>query len=564
MVARPALVRLCQFGYTAEDGLYRVPFQADVTRIKLHKRIYTPLCRDIVAVSTGCHFEGGSRPRPNPDQFTSMVGCTKRMCLTMPKAKRTYLRRLKRFAYRLLVRNFRPLDYTRIYTRPEWVETRPYPEWRKAELRDVIDNTPPYLVPKIQKVGRFSKYEAHNEYKDARSILPRTDEFKTLFGPYTASVEREVFSKTDRFIKKVPVEERPKHLEELFAGHRRFMITDYSSYEQSFKEEIMESLDIVMFKFFFKDFSRDSLVWQLFQSLKETNKISDTYVTIFREAQRMSGEMNTSLSNGFANLCVGLFLCSEMGYPPDKVRLIVEGDDGIMAVPDDGDFPNSQMYADLGFIIKRTIVNSIGEGSFCGLLYESTARDVLVDPFKALAAWGFASFRYKAARDSTLKMLLRAKALSYLHEYRCCPIIGALGEYGCRVTSGISINKYLESRNLGDWERQKLIVASQTKDFRRGDVKMESRLFMEEKFGITVEQQLEIEAIILNKNEISPFTLDLQWPKDISHNFENFCHYTDVNNDATQYIGRKVSLRRLSDIFKKTWRSSPNAEIYTN
>ena len=72
---------------------------------------------------------------------------------------------------------------------------------------------------------------------------------KCLFGPIVAQVENVIF-KHPSFIKKVPNPERPQHMMDTFENFPgEFYSTDYTSYEASFRPELMRACEYQMFKY---------------------------------------------------------------------------------------------------------------------------------------------------------------------------------------------------------------------------------------------------------------------------------------------------------------------------
>jgi hypothetical protein len=147
----------------------------------------------------------------------------------------------------------------------------------------------------------------------------------------------------------------------------------------------------------------------------------------------MSGDMCTSLGNGFTNLMVSLFALHEAGVDLTKVCGHVEGDDGIFSAPI---VPSVNAYASVGFDIKLERIESPETASFCGIIYSQTG-DLLRDPLKFIRGFGWTGTMVDAGRKVKFE-LLRAKALSAMYETPNCPIVGALAYAAYRMTMAYS------------------------------------------------------------------------------------------------------------------------------
>lgn len=227
------------------------------------------------------------------------------------------------------------------------------------------------------------------------------------------------------------------------------------------------------------------------------------HFTMQINAQRCSGEMNTSLSNGLANLLVFLFLVDQkFGLKPSDVIARVEGDDGAFATKNNL-FPDESDYTRLGFKVKMQFHKNIGTSSFCGLIFDLEDQKVMADPWKHMSKFGWCKPKYSGCRKSKLLALLRAKGFSYAYQYDGCPILMELGIYALRVTKHIDIRWLMKSRDLDIFERDRLIFAIQNLP-QPSPVGMNSRLLFEELYGISVSEQLEFEAYLRTLNSPTP------------------------------------------------------------
>jgi hypothetical protein len=456
------------------------------------RRGYCPATRKVQSVSLGCHVRGLAEPHPDTfDPATLLAGGLKRAYALPPTVDVTLMQEFQLHVRKRVRELFPKLASDTDVSVETWLSERPYPLWRKEELLDAWRRCKDPRAPRHYKVGAFGKDETYPEYKHARLIHARKDVAKCRFGPIFSAIEKIVF-RHPYFIKKVPVVDRARYIRDLLGGvGRKLHSTDYSSFEAWFTEIMMRSCERELYSWMVgelpegADFLVDFDTYVLGKNVIET-KFWKAYV----EATRMSGEMCTSLGNGFSNWMITDFLITRLGGTYDGV---FEGDDGAVAStvwPPDSDF------ARLGMKIKAEEHTSIEEMSFCGLIFDSVELCNITDPISELLTFGWTNQRYSSSRQGRLMCLLRAKALSSAHLYRGAPILAALARYGLRVTRSYDIRGFLETtRGIDQWHREQLIEALQCP---MDDVPVgpRTRLLMERKFGISVEAQMTIESYL--------------------------------------------------------------------
>lgn len=540
-----------KYGYRSRDSHIELKEPKDL-KIVLHSNFVETVGRSPMQASTGVHVSGVSLPHPDvKDPFTMLDGVTKRIGARLPTPQRSDLLNFKEFVKVFVKSRFTPLSPDVDLSFEKWIEDKDYPEWRKQELREIYGNIPfdpevtaggkRQLPKKYTRVKSFMKRETYPERKHGRGIFSRADEMKVLFGPLCSLIEQEVYSHPE-FIKHVPVSERAKFIQEFFGNDATtFIATDYSSFESSFTKILMECCENVLFDHM-TQFLKGKLESRIKYYTNGVNVAQFKWFTVLIDACRMSGEMDTSLSNGFTNICVFYYLAyckgeitlADLAQPPAKVRAIVEGDDllgymnGVKPVLDD--------YAKLGFNCKIELHKTVTTASFCGMIFDPEDGINLTDPRKVLANFGWVDSIYAGTKQSRMRTLLRCKALSVLCQYSGCPILQELGLYGLRVTrdrSDSDLKSYLETdRRLSSWDRanyKKMLEKEQTTRV----IGMRSRLLMEEKFGITVEQQLECEAYLRSLRRIQPLDLTMvDFPREWELSDSTYVHPQRVKEDG--------------------------------
>jgi len=468
--------------------------------------------RPPVAVSCGIHVDGASLPRCDPrDPDTMAAGVQKRFLNKPPPISGKLLRRLRRYVTRQLDsgRFGDPLLPTEDVSFETWIDSVDYPEWRKEELRAVwaamtdIEEDPKFLNNKS-----FMKDEPYTDFKHARGINSRSDQFKCFSGPVFRLIEKKVFQAPE-FIKKVPVQDRPAYIRDrLWTPGSLYFTSDYSSFEALFVRAIMDAVEFVLYKWFTK-FLPDKWFEVVERALGGINVCLFKWFRVTVEATRMSGDMCTSLGNGFSNLMFMEFMCSTLG---SECIGVVEGDDGLFSIR--GVIPTAEDFAKLGLIIKCEVHENLETASFCGIVFDNEDGVNVTDPLKVLASTSWLSGKYALAKQGVHLDLLRCKGLSLLYQYPKCPIIVALARYILRVTRGRDLRRVLENRNLNSYEREWLAdILDDEKRLRllsmlTAEIPDNTRLLVERLYGISWENQLATEKYLDGLTKIQPLSLD--------------------------------------------------------
>jgi len=376
-----------------------------------------------------------------------------------------------------------------------WLDHTAYPTWRKKELldqwRDCINpyERKPDGTLKYGKVKSFVKLESYPEYKHARCINARHDIFKCLVGPAFRAIDEEVY-KNPYFIKKVPVSQRPEYIREhVYVPGRSYVVTDHSQYEAAFTADLMEDCEFQLYDYMLSNHPfHDDFMALMREVVAGTNVCSFKDLVIEIQATRMSGEMCTSLGNGFANLMSFLFEAKRRGA--SDVRGIVEGDDGLFSM--EGPHPTKEGMAENGFTVKMEIVQDFNEASFCGFIFDPEEGINIKTPLELLTNFGWLPARYMNCNDKKLKELYRCKALSYAHQFPGCPVVAAFAHYVLRITHGNRARMYWNDMYM----RAKMLDIFEQHNRHGVPHKtpgVDTRLLFEKKFGITIAHQLAIE-----------------------------------------------------------------------
>lgn len=496
----------------------------EITPIKTGSRIivnqaykkyhYDSRDNEITQVSLGCHVVGAANPHPAPDPVTILQGVYKRFLTHTGTPNPEVLLDFKEFVRQWTLKNLIPLAPETDMSFETWIEAVDYPAWRKDELKKKFygmtdPNDPNYFI-----VKSFMKDETYPSYKHARGINARSDEFKCIVGPVFKAIEKVLF-KLDHFIKKIPVDERPEYLKNMIGREGSvYFGTDFTAFEAHFTLEMMEACEFQLYDFMLsKTPQHDGFMDLIRKVLGGTNVCKYKYFTAYCEATRMSGEMNTSLGNGFSNLMFMLFMLTRCGCK--EIRIAIEGDDGGGSCDSSGGrLPTKEDFAELGLNVKLDYYNNIEEMSFCGIVFAKEDGRNITNPVVAMLDFGWTTSNYKGCSQRKYKELLKAKSLSLAFQYPGCPILSALARYGLRCTKGVRLGRYLNSGKTGNYEREWMlqILAELNKNKKENKqhkvlttpVGMASRLLVERLYGITAEAQMKIEQYLDDLDEIQP------------------------------------------------------------
>lgn len=552
------------FGYSAEDKQFAFTLKCKKLPVRIHKDIFTPVMRRVQAVSLGPHLNGYALPIPNNDFLTLLAGSQKRINAKIPKGNKAFFRLFARYCKWFNETYYTPLKIDELMDFEAWLSTRNLPGWRKEELRKAHEKVKNMtILRKYQLVRRFMKWEFYEEPKAPRNISPYPDEFKVITGPIHAPMEEQIM-KLPWFIHRVPVPERARWMEEKFSKYKvmQKMNSDYSSWELSIGEEMLKANEVPTLKYFYKNFSPDSNPWKIAAlSLKKINAVygnrKDGIIWETKEdPARQSGKSDTYFANSDTNLKVSCFLSALHHFANGRLdsiytrienfmELAISGDDKVEA-NHWGQYPDAQWYRQMGIICKTEFIREVGDGSFCGLIYHPDVLHNLADPYKHLMKFGYTKPPYAKAKETKLKALLRVKGFSYCYEYGHCPILGALGEYACRVTSGIDVRTVIHSKTFDSFKRERLINSINSGLKKAGVVDVKSRILFEKMYKITVEEQLRVEAILNKKQDLRPLDLGLNFDKKYARNYENYV-YDMMLSEQLLFIPRKEN---IASVFK--------------
>jgi len=429
------------------------------------------------------------------DPPTTQAAFAKRVCGEIPRFDPDLLDELRAFVQVWLAAHIAPVTPLSF---EEWLLSTTYPESRKQELRDAHDQLrgmPPSEWQR-RKIQCFQKTEGYPALKNARMINSRSDYFKAWSGPYFKAIEQEVY-RQEEFIKHVPVCDRAAKVAALKRSGLRYWQTDFTAFEAHFVPEVMRAVECELYRHCLPTHpAAAAVICETITGVNDMRTRGGFRVSV--KGRRMSGDMCTSLGNGFTNLMLAKFCAAKQGY---ELSGFVEGDDGLFATRAD---LKASMYAKLGFRIKIDEVAQPTEASFCGMVFADSG-EIIKDPKKFIASFGW-STSFVGAGPVLRHELLRAKALSAVYEAPQCPIFGAMARRALVITRGVKPRFINDGYHQAPPDEGPLPPFSPSAD---------TRSLFERLYGVSVETQLECERRIgagdWSISGLVPPPADLAW-----------------------------------------------------
>lgn len=368
---------------------------------------YAPLCMD------------------SNDPETVECAFKQRLLRDVPTPSAARLARLRDFVHDFLVAH---VPRAREMTYEEWRAGLSFGEERLRQLDKAHDELRGGRPSKraASHIDTFVKSEFYPTWKHARMINSRSDAFKVFSGPFFKAIE-EVVYELKPFIKHIPVPERPNVIRQMKYAGRRYYATDFTAFESHFSREVMESVECQLYRHCLSWSSHADFIAKTLVGLNRMRTRTGIRASV--EARRMSGDMCTSLGNGFTNLMLASFLVHEKG---GTLEGFVEGDDGLFATDVQ---LTSQDYEELGFTIKIEEVDDPMAASFCGMIF-SDSGEIIREPRRVFMGFGWTQ-SFINAGPKVMAELLRAKALSSVYETPQCPIVGELARQALLRTRGV-------------------------------------------------------------------------------------------------------------------------------
>jgi len=442
------------------------------------------------------------------------LGFRKRISSSRPRIHILKLHALENFVLNFLEENIKPIekledDFELLFN--IWLnENQSYSPARKLQLRKLFAKMLASgniwkLTEKDYACKSFIKREMYEIAKFLRLINSRTDRFKILVGPFIHHIEKILYNKfykngsiTSRFfVKGTNPRDMPQMIQKL-KKYPYFLETDYSSFEGSFDPTYVDVVECALWRHIFKNNPHVlDTVMRCYYSVNTNNgaitykprteKLLSHYYTARVVGARMSGEMWTSLANGFSNLMNMLFIAHINGI---KLDGFIEGDDGIFGMDSLNVAPID--FQDLGFDIKMKIHTNLEDTDFCGNIFSLITNHALLPPEQIVRlAWTHSSIYFHAKKPKLIE-LLRMKVMSTYVLGKYTPILGPLCS---KIISFIGFGPMLHEVSTRWWDALLDKYIEQEK-FEPVTICPDDRILYQHRFGIDITTQLALERII--------------------------------------------------------------------
>lgn len=369
----------------------------------------------------------------------------------------------------------------------EWLAHSKYNKEKKQTLRELNAKMRAHEIPRRQYLAltSFIKSEFYEEPKEARIINSRSDAFKSRIGPFIHAAEKYVYD--DHFIKHCTPAQVVERMKAKAKGFEVFYETDYSSFEGSFTSTFLSQIELYFLTRLFYNYPEIVSLITLALTSKNKATFRSKYVAEFY-GSRMSGEMWTSMCNGFMNKLLVEYVAKRSNA---HVDYLVEGDDGFIC-------SNKELMWDLtklcGFKLKCDVVFDPMKIQFCSL---RVCGDKLVPNItRTLKHYGYIIDSQLSRALSTgskrserkLREIQLAKAQSLLATSSGIPILQSIADQQIRVLKGT----YLNSKYYDWWESEFYDLSNA----RRTPITQEVRNYVASEFNIPIDLQIELERQI--------------------------------------------------------------------
>lgn len=453
--------------------------------------------RPVAARSLGFHVVGR-----NPlfhdynDNKTVTQGMRARFLRPVPDVDHHMLRRIRGFTRRILRTEFEPLPADADVSTETWLAESSYPEWRRQQIRDAGD---PYKV-KRRRVKPHRKREPYLAWKHVRGINAPGDAEKEEMGGLFHAIDKAVYKQCGYFMKHKNALEKVKCIREVLGSYAAFIETDHTAFEAHMRRAVAEVIEWQLYRYMVKNLGgREDILERLRPSVIEKQRLSgfnkDLLVKAVADA-RMSGDLWTSLGNGFTNMIVMRFVAECLCGWKQCVGF-VEGDDGLFGVG--GPIPSDADFRSVGFEIKLKQTEDLSESGFCQL-YSTPSAEPIVDPVKVLIKSGWTQSKRMRGGPGIIKNLSIAKAMSMLALSPSNPVTRSMARWILRC-HGTEYEQYYDSDS---WWTAQLMANFELDSALSCEPSDAQRQLVARVFHVSVEEQLHIENYFDTKNVITP------------------------------------------------------------
>jgi len=397
-----------------------------------------------------------------------------------------------------------------------------YSEVRKGQVRaahvTVSERTGKKLRKNDFKMLSHIKCEPYPEMKFPRYINSRPDNYKGTVGGFIHLAEEVIFHKSKLarfFVKGKRIDEMPELMKDI-AAMAHHLGTDYKSFESGFNPRYTDMCECMLWRHVFKnnpiilDFVMECYFEIKYLQLAKDGPFRRCYVprtevlhnklyVIRVIGTRMSGDMWTSLANGFSNLMNSLYIAKQHGLDWKNMKLLVEGDDGIMGLTDP--IFTKHDYEQFGFKIDMVYTQDFTKQLFCGNLFDPVEGRTIISTEQIMRTFWTVASMYFRSGDVKKNCLLRSKAMSLFCLGKYTPIASALA---LKLLDVIGIGGEIVEPGNAWWETQiRDVYANET--FKPVEISYRSRMLFASKFNVPINEQIQLESQISKCQKLEDF-----------------------------------------------------------
>jgi hypothetical protein len=492
-----------------------LPNQVNHPDIKFHKQKYNI---KPYAISLGMPVYQTPYCADPCNHLNILAAYMKRISPRLPHISLLKIHRLKIFVKKFLLEHFKPIEKVIDFQThlKNWLEqNNTYSVKKKKRMfRIAIRITSNFthtcrLTGKHYLLKSFIKREFYADRKVPRLINSRSDEFKIAVASYIHAIEDKVYQ-LKYFVKHADVTTLPKRLITL-RKYKYILETDYSSFEGSFSPLYTDVVECELWRYMLQlnPLVLRTILNTYVEEQPRHNQYTPRKQILNNESytckvigSRMSGEMWTSLANGFSNLMNMLFIAEQHNLETDG---FVEGDDGLFGFQDDAIAPID--FSELGFTIKMKYGRDLSHTSFCGNIFSPETMHVLIDPEQIIRLNWISDPTYFKAHRRILNNLLKSKALSAYAIGRYTPILGKL----CfKIIQLLKTSNKLVFEHQDIWWNMQLQKQIDKMTISYCEPDIIDRLLYQQVFHVPIVLQEQMENIIDQATTLSE--LDLPFP----------------------------------------------------
>lgn len=503
----------------------KVPMRTTDPRISFKWKGRNTKCKPY-AINLGCITNDVPSCSEPHDEFNCRAAFMKRNAPRLDDMDLELRPELKAFVKDFLAKNFTPLPrMDPMRATEEWLSHNgSYNEQRKQQISTALsdffvngyERLGQYMSKKFYVIKSFIKREFYPSWKHCRLINGRSDAAKGRFGPFIHGIEEQVF-KLPYFSKGKDIRTVPELINNI--GKWKFYYdSDYSSFEAGFSPYYTDVVECELWRYMLKNNPEvlDDILgcyaemghwksrkipgiqgsaWEFHGLIPRLECLQNVNYSAKVSGCRMSGEMWTSLGNGFSNLMNFMFWSKKSGH---KIGVIVEGDDGVVGT--DADWIRDNMFTRLGFSIKLKKHTDIREVTFCWALFDPDELNIVIPPKQLYQVFWCASAKYLNAGTKVRKALLRARAMSLYVMGLHTPIVGVLA---WKILDLLGPGKAI----FDDRYKYDMIKGFLAGDYPKPTITQKSRAIYERRFLIPESYQLECETSIMKAKTIGELKL---------------------------------------------------------